>query len=174
MKRKFFILLYYGFATWLPDSYLPLIGPLCNWFRVIVCRRFFKRCGKKVVINRRAYFGNAHALELGDYSSIGTLANLPNDIQIGKYVMMSPKVHIVTNNHFFSRLDIPMCFQGSPTYHKRTIIEDDCWIGVNAIFTPERHVKKGSIIAAGAVLTKNFDEYSIIGGNPAKLIKTRK
>ena len=39
--------------------------------------------------------------------------------------------------------------------------------------TPEKKKKKGSIIATGSVLTKDFDEYSIIGGNPAKLIKKR-
>ena len=39
--------------------------------------------------------------------------------------------------------------------------------------TPGRHIKKGSIIAAGCVLTKDFDEYSIIGGNPGKIIKKR-
>lgn len=54
-----------------------------------------------------------------------------------------------------------------------TIIEDDCWIGVRSILTPGRHIKKGSIIAAGAIVTKDFDEYSIIGGNPAHLIKKR-
>ena len=39
--------------------------------------------------------------------------------------------------------------------------------------TPGRRVRKGSIIAAGSVLTKDFPEYSIVGGNPARLIKSR-
>ena len=88
--------------------------------------------------------------------------------------MMAPKVHIVANNHYFSNTDKPMCFQGSPNNKPVTVIEDDCWIGVRVIMTPGRHVKKGTIVAAGAVLTKDFDEYSIVGGNPAKLIRKRK
>ena len=57
-----------------------------------------------------------------------------------------------------------MCFQGSPDTPFTTIIEDDCWIGVQS-HDPEDTLQKGSIIAAGAVLTKDFEEYSIVGGN---------
>jgi len=59
------------------------------------------------------------------------------------------------------------------TEKKQTIIEDDVWLGVRVILTPGRTVKKGSVIAAGCVLTKDFPEYSIVGGNPGKLIKSR-
>ncbi len=173
MKRILALILYYSFATWLPDSYLPIIGSLSNSIRVLLCRQIFRDCGRGVVINRKAYFGSGKDIEFGDFSSIGAESTLPNDIKIGKYVMMSPKVHIVTNNHYFNQTDIPMCLQGSPEIHKRTFIDDDCWIGVNSIFTPGRHIKEGSIVAAGAVVTKDFDKYSIIGGNPAKLIKCR-
>ena len=55
-----------------------------------------------------------------------------------------------------------------------TVIEDDVWIGRNVIMTPGRLIKKGSIIAAGCVLSKDFPEYSIVGGNPSKLIRIRK
>lgn len=58
--------------------------------------------------------------------------------------------------------------------HKQTIIEDDVWIGRNVSFTNGRHVYKGTIIALGCVLTKDFPEYSIVGGVPSKLIKKRK
>lgn len=173
MMKFFFLSIYYGFATYLPDSYSPIVGKISNNIRVFVCRQIFKKCGKKVIINRKTYFGNGSEIEIGDYSSIGTESVLPRDIIIGKYVMMAPQIHIVTNNHYFNRIDVPMCFQGSPKTYKRTVIEDDCWIGVRAIFTPERHLKKGTIVAAGAVVTKDFGEYSIIGGNPAKIIRYR-
>ncbi len=54
------------------------------------------------------------------------------------------------------------------------VIEDDVWIGGHVIINADRTVKRGTIIAAGSVVTKDFPKYSIIGGNPAKLIKTRK
>lgn len=86
--------------------------------------------------------------------------------------MMGPNCYIFSTNHAFDRRDISMIQQGH-TIRKQTIIEDDVWIGRNVIFTPGRIVKKGSIIAAGCVLSKDFPEYSIIGGNPSRLIRNR-
>lgn len=65
-----------------------------------------------------------------------------------------------------------MCHQGlAPKL--QTIIEDDVWIGRDVLMTPGRVIQKGSIIAGGCVLCKNFPEYSVVGGNPSKLIKSR-
>lgn len=124
-------------------------------------------------IDRKAYFGNGMNIEMGDYSSIGANSVIPNNTIIGKFVMMAPEIHIVANNHNFNKTDIPMCFQGSIEGQTPTIINDDCWIGVRAIFTPGHTIGEGSIIAAGAVVTKNIEPYSIVGGNPAKLIRKR-
>ena len=106
---------------------------------------------------------------------MGAYNHLPNDIKIGNFVMMGSDVYIVGNaeNHEFSRTDIPMCQQGKRP-SKPTVIEDDCWIGAKVIMTSGRTVAKGSIVAAGTVLTKDFEEYSIVGGNPAILIRKRK
>lgn len=173
LQHLFFLALYYGFATHLPSSYSPIFGKLSNIIRIFCCRRIFKYCGKVSTIDRKAYFGTGCNIEIGDYSGIGERCIIPKNIIIGKYVMMAPEVHIVANNHNFSDISTPMCFQGSPLNPPITIIEDDCWIGVRVIMTPGRHIRKGSIIAAGSVLTKDFSEYSIVGGNPAKLIRSR-
>lgn len=55
----------------------------------------------------------------------------------------------------------------------QTVIEDDCWIGTRVIMTPGRKIGKGSILAAGAIVTKDVEPYSIVGGNPARVIKKR-
>lgn len=60
------------------------------------------------------------------------------------------------------------------TTKKQTIIEDDVWIGRNVTMTLGRVIKEGSIIGACCVLTKDFPEYSLIEGNPSKLIRLRK
>ena len=60
------------------------------------------------------------------------------------------------------------------TFYPKTIIEDDVWIGARVLILPGRRIGKGSIIAAGSVITKDVAPYSIVGGNPAHLIKTRK
>ena len=108
------------------------------------------------------------------YALISNHAFVDGNKRIGMYVMMAPEVHIVANNHSFDHTDLPMCFQGSIEGKNPTVIEDDCWVGVRTIFTPGHRIGKGSIIAAGAVVTKDVEPYTIVGGNPAKLIRKRK
>lgn len=88
--------------------------------------------------------------------------------------MMAPEVHIVANNHTYSDIDKLMCFQGSIEGQTPTIIDNDRWVGVRVILTPGHHIGKGCILAAGAIVTKDVEPYSIVGGNPAKLISKRK
>lgn len=174
LYSKIFLVLYYGFCQYLPNSYSVLGGKLWNSCRIFCCRRIFKYCGKVSTINRRAYFGNGKNVVIGDYSGIGENCVIPNDIVIGKYVMMAPDVHILTNNHLFDNTDIPMCLQGYSCPKSNTVIEDDCWLGIRVIMTPGHRIGRGSILAAGAVVTKDVQPYSVVGGNPARLIKKRK
>ena len=153
------------------------IGPTMEFLwgelvRYQLVRHIFLRCGKNVNVERGANFGSGREIEIGDNSGIGVNACIPSNTKIGNDVMMGPNCYILPHNHAYDRTDIPMWKQGF-TEKKQTIIEDDCWIGRDVTMTPGRIIRKGSIIAAGAVLTKDFPEYSIVGGNPAKLIKSR-
>lgn len=159
-------------GQYLPVTYTPILGKFSKWFRYQCCKRVFKKCGTNVTIEKGAKFGTGFGVELGDNSGIGVDCHIPSDISIGNNVMMGPCCRIIAVNHCFERTDIPMNKQGSSEF-KRTIIEDDVWIGANVLIMPGKTIKKGSIIAGGCVLTKNFPEYSIIGGNPSKLIKSR-
>ena len=86
--------------------------------------------------------------------------------------MMAPGVTVIDTNHEFSRTDIPMCFQGDAV--KAPVeIGDDVWLGTNAIILPGVTISRGTIVGAGSVVTKDFPEYSVIGGNPARLIRSR-
>ncbi len=170
--KLFWICLFYGLANHLPNSYSRFFGRPSNWLRVFCCKRIFKKCGKITTVNHHCEFGNGLEIEIGDYSGIGAYCILPHDIVIGRYVMMAPHVLIFSRNHRFDDINTPMCFQGfSPSL--RTIIKDNVWLGQSVILTPGHTIGEGSIIAAGAVVTKDVDSFSIIGGNPAKLIKRR-
>ncbi len=87
--------------------------------------------------------------------------------------MMGPNCYCLTKNHRFDRTDIPMLEQGYQESLTLTI-EDDVWIGRDVLIMPGRTISQGSIIAGGCVLTKDFPPYSIVGGNPSRLIKSRK
>jgi maltose O-acetyltransferase len=147
-------------------------GKISNYIRVFLCKRIFKKCGKIRTINRKVVFGSGRNIEMGGNSGIGANTEIPSDTIIGKNVMLSRRCFVLHRNHEFSRIDIPIIKQGFKET-KKLIIEDDCWIGLNSILTPGRHVSKGTIVGMGSVLTKDFPEYSIVGGNPAKLIKSR-
>lgn len=171
-KQVFFLVLYYGLFMYLPDS-REFGGVLWMFARRYCCRHIFKYCGKNVNIKRKSVFGSGRNLEIGDNSNLGPNCCVPGNTIIGKDVMMGPNVYILQRNHAFERIDIPMIEQGY-TENKQTIIEDDVWIGRDVLMTPGRRIRKGTIIAGGTVLCKDFDEYSIVGGNPSKLIKKRK
>ena len=164
-------MIYYSVAIYLPESrnFFRLGGA----FRNLLCRKLFKKCAKTANIERGARFGTGFNIEIGEHSGIGINANIPSTTIIGNNVMMGPNCYILGQNHEFGRTDIPMIKQG---YRKTTptIIEDDVWIGRDVLMTPGRHILEGSIIAAGCVLCKDFPEYSIVGGNPSRLIRSRK
>ena len=92
----------------------------------------------------------------------------PNDpIVIGKNVQIGPRVMFETVNHGLTYLP----GEGRGSWTKPIIIEDEVWIGVGAIITQGVTVGRGSVVAAGAVVTKDVEPNSIVGGVPARLIR---
>lgn len=172
-KQLLFLMLYYGILYYMPCSTNLILGKLMRHIRYLCCRNIFLKCGHNVNIERKANFGSGRNLIIGDNSGIGINCCVPGNTIIGKNVMMGPNVYILGHNHAFDQIDIPMIEQGF-TQVKQTVIEDDVWIGRDVLMTPGRTILKGTIIAGGTVLCKDFPEYSIVGGNPSKLIRLRK
>lgn len=172
--KVLFLILYYCFFRYLPSSNfcIRIVGKFSMKLRLWCCKHIFEYCGKNVNIQRLANFGNGIHIRIGDNSGLGINCSVPNNIVIGKNVMMGPNCFVLLQNHKTERTDIPMIQQGM-TEPKQTIIEDDVWIGRDVLITPGRYIKKGSIIAGACVLCKNFPEYSVVGGNPSRLIKSR-
>jgi len=89
-----------------------------------------------------------------------------NGISFGKNIWMGPKVNIISMNH--DNLDFSKYIEGVSIE-----LGDDCWIGAQATILPEVKLGNNTIVAAGAVVTKSFPEgHQIIGGNPARVIKS--
>lgn len=139
-------------------------------------------CGNNVTIGAFAtikpsnYYGRSlgQGLYIGDNSNIGryTYVGCSGLITIGKDVMISPRVSFYAENHNFSSTDKPMIEQGVTC--EPITIEDDCWIASGAIILAGVTVGRGSIVAAGSVVSKSVPPYSIVAGIPAKVIRSRK
>lgn len=162
--------LFQHIANRMPPS-VSRFGKMHKKFRASLARVYIKKCGKNVNIEPHTLFH--HALSIDDNSGIGEHSEIYGDVTIGKNVMMGTNCIIYSRNHRFDRTDIPMNEQGFSEV-KPVIIGDDVWIGGRVTILPGVHVGHGSIIGAGAVVTKDVPEYAIVGGNPAKVIRYRK
>lgn len=92
-------------------------------------------------------------------------------VTIGSYVAVASYSTIVASNHNFADRDKPIMLQGSTG--QGISIEDDVWIGTHGVILDGVTVGKGSVIAAGSVVTKNVAPYSVVAGVPARLIRNR-
>ena len=130
--------------------------------------------GDNVSINPNIYIFNPENLSIGNNVSIHPMCYIQasGGIKIGNDVSIAHGVTLLSESHRFSNLNIPIKDQGLD--YKETIIQSNVWIGAKASILAGVTVKSGSIIGAGAVVTKEVEEYSIVGGVPAKVIKSRK
>lgn len=131
--------------------------------------------GKHAIIRPSNLYGGdiGEGLKIGNNSNIGPFAYIgcSGFIEIGDNVMISPRVSIFAENHDFDNPNIIMKEQG--VTKKFVKIEDDCWIAANSIILAGVTIGKGSVIAAGSVVTKDVPAYSVVAGVPAEIIKSR-
>ncbi len=109
---------------------------------------------------------------IGKDSNINAYSFVQGKVSIGNHVMISPLSAIFGGSHDFSDISKPMKYQGGTI--KGIVIEDDVWIGSHCVILDGVKLGKGCIIAAGAVVTKDVEEYTIVAGIPATKIKSRK
>ena len=146
-----------------------------------IFKRSMKYCGKEVYIRPMSSdIKGLENLSIGDGSLIpkgSTFYCTRAELTIGKKVLFGPKPTIITGDHRFDIvgkyiIDIPDN-EKTADLDAPVIIEDDCWIGANVTILKGVTIGRGSVIAAGAVVTKSCEPYSVIGGVPARLIKKR-
>lgn len=149
--------------------------------------------GKEIEIGKNVRFDNWHSelhnkVKIEDYVILGGRGKLiigentslnpycfiiaEKKVQIGKNCMIAPNVYIADGGHIHSKTNIPIKSQGGE--HKEVIIEDNVWLGRNATILSGVKIGRDSIVAAGAVVTKDVAPFSIVGGVPAKEIRKRR
>ncbi len=168
--KTFFGKALYKFARHLPlsDSRVNLGGKA---LRRACAKMVLPKCGSDVNIERGAQF--AWDLQIGDHSGVGVNALISAHVTIGNDVMMGPECMIFTSNHGMSDLTVPMWRQPS-SQPRPVVIGDDVWIGARVTILPGVHIGRGSVIGAGSVVTRDVEAYSVVGGNPARKLSSRR
>jgi acetyltransferase-like isoleucine patch superfamily enzyme len=120
--------------------------------------------------------GGGPKIMLGNNVKIGRRCSISarNQIILEDSVLFGPHVLIMDHNHEFSNVELPIREQGVTT-GGRIIIEKNCWFGFGAVVlcgSGELTIGRNSVVGANAVVTRSFPPNSVIGGNPAKLLRT--
>ena len=124
--------------------------------------------GENTVISGGVQIGNNTSIN----SNVSVTASPPSQIIIGDDCLIAQNVVIRSDDHRFDDVDRLIRRQGRVGANIR--IENDCWIGANAVVLKGVHLGAHCVVGAGAIVTKSFPPYSVIVGNPAKLLKSRK
>jgi len=108
-------------------------------------------------------------VKIGNHTRVGLHNTIIGPVSIGNHVNLAQGITVSALNHNFEDAGKRIDEQGVNT--AEVTIEDDCWIGANAVILPGVTIGQHSVIAAGAVVTKDVPPHSLVAGVPAKIIK---
>jgi acetyltransferase-like isoleucine patch superfamily enzyme len=118
------------------------------------------RCGRNILVGKNAHINQYCCVWASPHSRIA----------LGDNLLMGPGVKIFSSNHS-THVGTPMNLQ--PFVEKDIIIGNDVWLGANSVIVAGVTIGEGAIVAAGSVVTKDVPEYTVVGGVPARPIRTR-
>lgn len=133
----------------------------------------FGACGRNVVIDDHVWIQCPERIFIGDDCRIHRMSYLDaaGGIKIGSHSGISSGTQIYSVNHKYKDKDRLYYHQGYD--RAKVVIEEDVWVGAQALIMAGVTIRKGTIVAAGSVVTKDSEEYSVIAGVPAKKIGSR-
>ena len=106
---------------------------------------------------------------IGNHTRIGLHNTIIGPVIIGSHVNLAQGITITALNHNFDDSEKRIDQQGIST--KEVVLEDDIWVGANAVILPGVTIGKHAVVAAGAIVTKDVPPHSLVAGVPAKVIR---
>lgn len=166
----------HGSGFFKPEDFLELGENVIFETGVLVFHPENIRIGSGVYVGHysilKGYYKNQMLIGNGTWIGQQCFLHSAGGIIIGENVGIGPGVKILTSSHVLDELDKPILH--STIQFAPVVIEEDSDIGVGAMILPGVHIGRGAQVAAGAVVACDVEAYAIVGGVPAKFIRSRK
>ena len=146
----------------------PFAGPLFRYWRAFMLRLWGAKIGRRCAIAAGAKIWAPWNLDIGDYVAVANGVELydVDRIKIANHVTISQDAYICTASHDIGK-------RLKPLIYAEICIGDFSWVCAKSIVLPSVKIGEGAVIAAGSVVAKNVEAWTVVGGNPAKFIKKR-
>jgi putative colanic acid biosynthesis acetyltransferase WcaF len=138
------------------------------WLRPVVLKCFGADVPFYCQFYGSVWIERPYDIKIGEYSSIGPRVHLYNlgRIEIGSHTVLSQDVYVCGGTHDFTDATMPLL-------KKDVKIGSSVWICAGAFISPGVTIGDGAVVGARAVVTKNVEAWTVVGGNPARFIKKR-
>lgn len=146
----------------------PIPRSLCNGWKLFLLRIFGAKLNKHAVVYSGARIYMPWNLEMDEYSCLSSEVECYNvaKIKIGAHATVSQKTFLCTASHDISKSNNPLIYSS-------IIIGDQVWVAADAFIGPGVKIGEGAVVGARACVFKDVEPWSVVGGNPARFIKTR-
>lgn len=141
--------------------------------RYLIYKLLFKRLDSFCFIQPNVFFSHSYNISCGRNFVVNSNSYFHGigGITIGDNVLIGPNVVISSGMHDYSESRAPVSRQ--KIVPKRIVIGDGVWIGANVVVMPGVTIAEGTVVGAGAVVTKSTKSFTVVAGVPAKKIKSR-
>ena len=157
-------------SLWTWSDLVPGYGGI--GLRYMVLRRLAERCGENIRVGPRVDIGNWENLRIGDNVSIhpGCYLEAAGGITIGNDVSIAHHTSILSTNHTWSDPALPI--RDNPVTYSEVIVDSDVWIGCGVRVLAGVRLRSRTVVAAGAVVHEDVPPGSLVGGVPARALKS--
>lgn len=159
------------FRKWLLCINRNTGGDVGVFIRYVLVSHLARSCGNNVIIKQYVILENIENIDFGNNVSIHPFCYLEGKggIFIGNDVSIAHGTSVLSTNHTWERRDIPIKY--NPVSVKMVVIRDDVWVGCGCRILSGVEIGERSVVAAGAIVNRNVEQYELVGGIPAKHLK---
>lgn len=161
------------FRVYLFEHTRGIYGLKGQVLRLALVKTLALNCGENIGIQENVYMFHLEGIVFGNNISIDSMSHIDGagGLEIGDHVMVAHGVTVRSTGHKYREPSVPIDAQGY--FFEKTVICDNVWIGAKATILSGIRLGTGSIVGANAVVTKDVPPNMIVGGSPARVLKSR-